>query len=102
MSYKYFKIKNNCYFNEAEKGKWNRKISTLVSTNMALANDEDRIHKIILKLERKRIETSSKVPEPIPLSRLVENFNRRKTDVTRDEWDIPILHLVKKCNWRNF
>ncbi|EKJ85515.1 hypothetical protein LEP1GSC017_3657 [Leptospira meyeri serovar Hardjo str. Went 5] len=103
MSYQSFKIKNNSYFREAEKGKWNRKISTLTASNFSLVNDdEDIIQKMILKLERKRLDTSRQLSDPLPLSRLIENFNRRKTDVTSDEWDIPILHLVKKCNWRNF
>ncbi|WP_135358416.1 hypothetical protein [Leptospira ellinghausenii] len=102
MSYDIFKIRNNSYFKESERGKWNRKISTLTASNFTIVNDdEDRIQRMILKLERKRLDTTRQLSDPLPLTRLIENFNRRKTDVTRDEWDIPILHLVKKFNWKN-
>ncbi|MCW7503908.1 hypothetical protein [Leptospira paudalimensis] len=102
MSFDKFKIKNNTYFKEAEKGKWNRKISTLTASSFeSMKNDlEDRIQRMILKLERKRLDDSPQLPSPIPITRLVENFNRRKTEVTSDEWDIPIIHLVKRYNWR--
>lgn len=102
MSFDKFKIKNNTYFKEAEKGKWNRKISTLTASSFESMKDdlEDRIQKMILKLERKRLDDSPQVPSIIPLTRLVENFNRRKTEVTGDDWDIPIIHLVKRYNWR--
>lgn len=102
MSYDRFKLKNNAYFKEKENGLWNRKISTLTASNFEYMKDdiEDRIQKMILKMERKRIEDTPQVPSTISLLRLVENFNRRKTEVTSDEWDIPIIHLVKRYNWR--
>ncbi len=103
MSYDEFKIKNNTYFNESEKGKWNRKISTLASTNFNMMNEkeEKRIQLMILKLERIRMDVTREIPKQLPLSRLIEKFNRRRTVVNRDKWDIPIIYLVKKINWRN-
>ncbi|MCW7491996.1 hypothetical protein ND861_04935 [Leptospira sp. 2 VSF19] len=103
MTYDKFKIKNNIYFKESEKGKWNRKINTLASANLDIVNEtkEERIQLMILKLERIRMHVSKQKQKTFPLSRLIENFNRRRTVVIRDEWDIPIIHLVKKMNWRN-
>lgn len=102
MSYQSIRIKNNAYFKDSERGKWNRKISTLTASNFTLVNeDEEKIQKMIIKLERKRLNTSTRLSEPLPLSRLIENLNRRKTVVTCGEWDISLIHLIKKYNWKN-
>ncbi|MCW7512089.1 hypothetical protein [Leptospira levettii] len=101
MTYDKFKIKNNTYFNESEKGKWNRKISTLGSTNFDKVNvtEEERIQLMILKMERIRMNVTREVPKQLPLSRIIENFNRKKFEINGDEWNIPIIQLVKQTNW---
>ncbi|PJZ36998.1 hypothetical protein CH354_07710 [Leptospira levettii] len=102
MSYDKFKIKNKTYFNESERGKWNRKISTLTASNLDSMKEDtkDMIQKIIVKLERRRLDKPKLDLQPISPSRLAENFNRRKWNLKAENWDIPIQHIVKKTNWR--
>lgn len=103
MPYDEFKLKKNTYFKVSEKAKWNRKISSLVASNMNFVNEYEElgIQWMILKLERRRMDTSNEYPKQKPLSRIIENFNRSNITIKENEWDIPIQHLVKKFNWIN-
>ncbi len=102
MSYDKFKIKNSAYFNSTEQGKWNRKISTLTASHFVEIKDdvEDRIQRVILRLERRRLEKPQLDIHPKSISRLVENFNRRQWNLKEKIWDIPITLIVKKANWK--